>query len=352
MVMVASYYLELQQQLRLQPKVWLITGVAGFIGSNLLESLLRLGQTVVGVDDFSTGYDTNLKDVREKVGEEAWCRFKFIPGNITDFDTCRTATNEIDYVLHQAGLGSVPLSIEDPVRANQVNVDGCLNMLVAARDAGVKRFVYATSSAVYGDDPHLPKIESSIGQALSPYSITKYVNELYANIFTQLYGLKCIGLRYFNVFGPRQDPNGAYAAVIPQWFASLLRGDKIYINGDGETSRDFCYVGDVVQANILAACAEHPEAVAQVYNVGRGCSTTLNQLFDLIQQQSTAISKAYKKSRPVYRDFRVGDIPHSVANIEKAKSLLKYSPEYSIEAGLKHACKWYLDEMNALCCKQ
>jgi UDP-N-acetylglucosamine 4-epimerase len=343
--MASTHYLKLQQQLRSQPNVWLITGVAGFIGSNLLESLLHLGQTVVGLDDFSTGYEYNLQDVREKVGEEAWSRFKMVSGDVTNLDTCRMATNGVNYVLHQAGLGSVPLSVADPIRANQVNVDGCLNMLVAARDAGVKRFVYATSSAVYGDDPRLPKLEISIGQALSPYSITKYVNELYANIFTQLYGLECIGLRYFNVFGPRQDPDGAYSAVIPKWFASLLRGEKVYINGDGENSRDFCYVEDVVQANLLAACVDRPEAISQVYNIGGGHSTTLNHLFELIQEQVLQVSSTLTTTTPTHRQFREGDIRHSVAHIGKAKELLKYAPAYSVKEGLQKAANWYFGEI-------
>lgn len=336
-----SYYLELQKQLQSRPKVWLVTGVAGFIGSNLLETLLKLGQTVVGLDDFSTGFVHNLEDVQQRVDAAAWARFKMIQGDITDISVCRSATTGVDYVLHQAGLGSVPLSIEDPIRANQVNVDGCLNMLVAARDAGVKRFVYATSSAVYGDDPHLPKVEPCIGQALSPYSITKYVNELYANIFSQIYSLECIGLRYFNVFGPRQDPNGAYSAVIPKWFSNILKDEKVYINGDGETSRDFCYVDDVVQANIVAACTPNDDAVGQVYNVGRGDKTTLNQLFDLIQEQVLSLSGTLEPHMPSYREFRSGDIRHSVASIGKAVGFLGYEPTYTVREGLNQAALWY-----------
>jgi UDP-N-acetylglucosamine 4-epimerase len=338
-----SSYLQQQEALKAEPKVWLITGVAGFIGSNLLENLLLLNQKVVGIDNFRTGHARNLEDVRNRVSHDTWSQFDFFAGDITNLDHCRTLTTGVDYVLHQAGLGSVPLSIEDPITANQINVSGSLNMLVAARDAQVKRFVYATSSAVYGNDSSLPKLEAVIGQPLSPYSVTKYVNEIYANLFTRLYGLECIGLRYFNVFGPRQDPDGPYSAVIPKWFSAFLKKQPVFINGDGSTTRDFCYVDDVAQANILAATAQSPAAIGEVYNIGCGKSTTLNQLFHLIQEQATQFDLSVKQEQPIYQDFRMGDILHSVANIEKASKLLGYQPIFSIQEGLQKASNWYFN---------
>lgn len=334
-------YIERQVDLKTEPRVWLITGVAGFIGSNLLEKLLQLNQVVIGIDNFSTGHAQNLEDVKSRVDDTAWAKFKFVEGDITNLDHCKLVTNAVDYVLHQAGLGSVPLSVEDPITANMINVNGSLNMLVAARDANVKRFVYATSSAVYGDDITLPKVEALIGQALSPYSTTKYVNEIYANLFTRLYGLECIGLRYFNVFGPRQDPDGPYSAVIPQWFSAFLKKRPVYINGDGLNTRDFCYVDDVVQANILAAITQSKNAVGEVYNIGYGKSTDLNQLFSLIREQVTHFNSDFVQEKPFYRDFRVGDILHSVANIEKASKLLGYQPNFSVQDGLLNASSWY-----------
>lgn len=338
---MSSEYIQLQETLRTSPKVWLITGVAGFIGSNLLEKLLLLNQKVIGIDNFSTGHSHNLKDVRNRVGDAAWSQFNFFEGDITNLEHCRAVTKDVDYVLHQAGLGSVPLSIKDPITANQINVSGSLNMLVAARDAQVKRFVYATSSAVYGNDSSLPKVEDVIGQALSPYSVTKYVNEIYANLFTHLYSLECIGLRYFNVFGPRQDPNGPYSAVIPKWFTTFLKKQPVYINGDGLITRDFCYVDDVSQANILAAGVQSKEAVGEVYNVGYGQSTSLNELFELIREQVAQYVSSVKQEIPVYQDFRTGDILHSVADIQKAKKLLGYQPTCSVQEGLHKASDWY-----------
>jgi UDP-N-acetylglucosamine 4-epimerase len=321
------------------PKKWLVTGVAGFIGSNLLETLLKLGQTVVGIDNFSTGYVENLEHVREATGSNGmWERFTFLEGDIRNPRFCRTACAGVDFVLHQAALGSVPRSIQDPISAHESNLTGFVNMLVASRDTGVKRFIYASSSSVYGDDPDLPKVEDKIGNALSPYAVTKLSNELYAGVFARNFGLESIGLRYFNVFGPRQDPNGAYAAVIPKWFQALLKGDTVFINGDGETSRDFCFIENCVQANILSACAENPEAVNQVYNVACGRKTSLNELFEIIRELATpALDLA-----PVYRDFRPGDVRHSLADISKASRLLGYFPQVTVEQGLDKSAQWYV----------
>lgn len=330
-----------KQELLETPKTWLVTGVAGFIGSNLLEMLLKLGQTVVGLDNFATGHQRNLDEVKGLVSPEQWARFRFVEGDICDLDTCRSATAGVDYVLHQAALGSVPRSINDPITSNKANVDGFLNMLVAARDTGVKRFVYAASSSTYGDHPGLPKVEDVIGKPLSPYAVTKYVNELYADVFGRTYGLSTIGLRYFNVFGPRQDPNGAYAAVIPKWVSSLMSHEQVFINGDGETSRDFCYVVNNVQANLLAATANHDVAGGQVYNIAVGGRTTLNQLFDGIKSALSESGVDVLGVEPKYRDFRVGDVRHSLADVSKAKELLGYVPEYDVHEGLKQAIGWY-----------
>ena len=276
-------YQAAQQYLKEHQHHWLITGVAGFIGSNLLEALLRLNQKVTGLDNFSTGYRHNLEQVQELVGPEAWRNFTLIEGDIRKLEDCANACKNVDFVLHEAALGSVPRSIEDPILTNENNVSGFLNMLVASRDAHAKRFVYAASSSTYGDHPDLPKVESVIGKPLSPYAVTKYVNELYADVFARCYGTESIGLRYFNIFGPRQDPNGAYAAVIPQWVAALIRNQTLYINGDGETSRDFCFIDNVVQANLLAALADNPEAANQVYNVALNERTSLNQLYEMMR---------------------------------------------------------------------
>src|SRR5689334_22601234 len=299
-------------------RTWLVTGVAGFIGSNLLEALLSLGQDVVGLDNFSTGFQHNLDQVEAAVGPEAWSRFRFIEGDIRDLDTCREACAGVEVVLHEAALGSVPRSIDDPLTSHACNVTGFLNMLVAARDAGVKRFVYAASSAAYGDWPGLPKVEETIGRPLSPYGAGKYMNELYADVFGRCYGLETVGLRYFNVFGPRQDPDGAYAAVIPKWIAAMLRGETVYINGDGETARDFCFIDNVVQANILAATARNPEAVNRVYNVALGDQTSLNELFGYLRDLLEARDATFECAPAVYRDFRPGDVRFSRADISKA----------------------------------
>jgi UDP-N-acetylglucosamine/UDP-N-acetylgalactosamine 4-epimerase len=340
-------YPQLQERLRTRPATWLITGVAGFIGSNLLETLLKLGQNVVGLDNFATGHRHNLDEVRTLVGEGAWGRFRFIEGDIRDLETCRAACAGVDYVLHQAALGSVPRSLEDPITTNGANIDGFLNILVAARDAGVKGFVYAASSSTYGDHPGLPKLEETIGKPLSPYAVTKLVNELYAEVFARCYGFKTIGLRYFNIFGRRQDPEGAYAAVIPKWFAGLIQGEALYINGDGETSRDFCYIDNCVQANLLAATVENDEARNQVYNVAFGERTSLNQLFELIQQRVVTRFPNAATAKPVYRDFRAGDVRHSLADIDKAQRLLGYAPEFSVRQGLDEAAEWYMDSLTA-----
>lgn len=336
-----SRYEQAQAQLREAPKVWLITGVAGFIGSNLLETLLKLDQAVVGLDNFATGHQRNLDEVRGLVSETQWARFRFIEADIRDEQACRQACEGVDYVLHQAALGSVPRSIADPITSNAANITGCLNMLVAARDAGVKSFTYAASSSTYGDHPALPKVEENIGKPLSPYAVTKYVNELYADVFARAYGFTTIGLRYFNVFGRRQDPNGAYAAVIPKWAAALIDGEVVFINGDGETSRDFCYVANAVQANILAATAKDAEARNQVYNVAVGDRTTLNQLFGLLRD-GLGQEGVRSDARPTYRDFRAGDVRHSQADVGKASRLLGYVPTHTLNQGLDEALSWYV----------
>ena len=334
-------YLNLQGQLQTQPQTWLITGVAGFIGSHLLETLLGLGQRVVGLDNFATGHWHNLDAVRAIVGSAAWARFNFIEGDIRNLADCQRACAGVDRVLHQAALGSVPRSIADPITTNAANVTGFLNMLVAARDAGVKRFVYAASSSTYGDHPALPKVEHTIGKPLSPYAVTKYVNELYADVFGRCYGLGTIGLRYFNVFGPRQDPNGAYAAVVPKWAAAMLSGQPVLINGDGETSRDFCFVANAVQANLLAAMTTDKGAVNQVYNVAVGDQTTLNGLHQMLAVALAAAQPGLVALAPEYRDFRAGDVRHSRADIGKAGDQLGYRPSHDIQSGLAVAAGWY-----------
>lgn len=327
--------------LQAQPRRWLVTGCAGFIGSNLLEALLAAGQEVVGLDNFATGHRHNLDEVQRKVGEQAWSRFKFIEGDIRNADSCRVAVQGVDHVLHQAALGSVPRSLADPITTDEVNIGGFLRMLVAARDAKVKSFIYAASSSTYGDHPGLPKVEDRIGKPLSPYAVTKYVNELYADVFTRAYGVPSVGLRYFNVFGRRQDPQGAYAAVIPRWIAAMIRNEEVVINGDGETSRDFCYIENVIQANILAAVADE-QGLNQVYNVAYGGRTTLNQLFEYLVANLRGQGLAYDRP-PRHGDFRAGDVRHSQADISKAATLLGYAPRYDIQAGLKEAMSWYVD---------
>lgn len=338
-----NQYQTVCEQLKRAPKRWLITGVAGFIGSNLLETLLKIDQKVVGLDNFTTGHQHNLDEVRANVTVEQWSNFDFIEGDIRQFTDCQKACNGVDYVLHQAALGSVPRSIADPIKTNDTNISGFLNMLTAARDAAVASFTYAASSSTYGDHPALPKVEENIGKPLSPYAVTKYVNELYADVFARSYGFKAIGLRYFNVFGQRQDPNGAYAAVIPKWTASMIAGNDVFINGDGETSRDFCFIGNTVQANILAATAAE-EAKNQVYNVAVGDRTTLNDLYAAIQVALLENSINYKKPA-VYREFRAGDVRHSQASIAKIQQALGYAPEYPIAEGIQLAMRWYVNNL-------
>jgi len=338
-----SKYEKTKTKLEKKPKTWLITGVAGFIGSNLLETLLKLGQCVVGLDNFSTGYQKNLDEVKSSLNPEQWERFSFIEGDIQNLQDCRVACESVELVLHQAALGSVPRSIDDPITTNANNINGFLNMLVAARDAGVERFVYAASSSTYGDYPDLPKVEDKIGKPLSPYAVTKVVNELYADVFAKVYGVEAIGLRYFNVFGRRQNSNGAYAAVIPKWAAALIAEDDVFINGDGETSRDFCYIDNVVQANILTATTDNPNAVNQVYNVALGDSTTLNALYGEIRDQLSIRFPHLSGAKAMYRDFRAGDVRHSLADITKSTALFGYEPTHRLREGLREALKWYVD---------
>ena len=337
-------YQQLLAALPQAPRTWLITGVAGFIGSNLLETLLRLDQRVVGLDNFATGHRKNLAEVQTLVSPAQWARFGFIEGDIRELADCRRACEGVDCVLHQAALGSVPRSIEDPLATNAANITGFLNMLVAARDARVHSFTYAASSSTYGDHPGLPKVEDVIGKPLSPYAVTKYVNELYADVFARSYGLETIGLRYFNVFGPRQDPDGAYAAVVPKWAASLLKGQTVFINGDGESSRDFCFVDNAVQANLLAATVAPGAARNQVYNVAVGDRTTLNALFSLLRQNLAAHGVG-ADVQPVYRDFRSGDVRHSQADVSKAQRLLGYAATHRMAQGIAAAMPWYLEHV-------
>lgn len=362
-----TLYEQIQAELSQAPKTWLVTGVAGFIGSHLLETLLKLNQRVVGLDNFASGYQRNLDEVQTLVTPAQWSNFQFVQGDIRKLDDCREAMTwtasvgatpslrlSVDQVLHQAAMGSVPRSLEDPIATNDTNVSGFLNMLIAARDAKVQSFTYAASSSTYGDHPALPKVEENIGKPLSPYAVTKYVNELYADVFARSYGFNTIGLRYFNVFGPRQDPNGAYAAVIPKWTDALLKGEPVYINGDGETSRDFCFVANVVQANLLAAAATNPDALNQVYNVALGDRTTLNQLFFALRDSLTQIVTSSQaragiaNAHPYYRQFREGDVRHSQADITKAKIQLGFAPEFEISTGIQAAMPWYFSHITQL----
>jgi UDP-N-acetylglucosamine/UDP-N-acetylgalactosamine 4-epimerase len=335
-------YDTLKIQLKASPKIWLITGAAGFVGSNLLEALLELDQQVVGLDNFSTGHQRNLDEIKKSVTPAQWQRFRFQNGDVRDSATCEKACEGVDYILHQAALGSVPRSIENPVATNQTNINGFLNMLVAARDAKVKRFVYAASSSTYGDHPDLPKIEHRIGKPLSPYAVTKLVNELYADVFANTYGFKTIGLRYFNIFGRRQDPNSAYAAVIPKWIHAMINNSPVYINGDGETSRDFCYIKNAIQANLLAATTENDSATNQVYNVAVGDRTCLNQLYEHLRNFLVDQFPHLQEAKVIYRDFRAGDVRHSLADISKARELLGYEPSHRIVEGIKEALEWYV----------
>jgi UDP-N-acetylglucosamine 4-epimerase len=345
-LVISAPYQRLRDNLVSSPKKWVITGVAGFIGSNLLQELLSLGQTVVGVDNFSTGHRTNLDDAL--AGPlEASARFRMVEGDIRDLETCRTACEGADYVLHHAALGSVPWSMDDPLRTNTVNVDGFINMLVAAKDAGIKRIVYASSSAVYGDTADYPQVENSLGRPLSPYAASKSVNETYAAAFQMSYGLESIGLRYFNVFGRRQDPAGAYAAVIPRWIATLLRGERCRIFGDGETTRDFCYIANVLQANLLAATVSNTEATCQAYNVACADSVSLNQLFQMMRDRLAHNDSRFSSAVPQYDPFRPGDIRFSCASIAKAREMLSFEPTHNVEDGLAEALDWYVDRARA-----
>ncbi|MEZ5571789.1 MAG: SDR family oxidoreductase [Halioglobus sp.] len=336
-----SAFEALEPQLLQQPRKWLVTGAAGFIGSHLVERLLTLGQEVIGLDNFATGFAANLEAVRVNVGPHNWSRMEFLEADICDPKACEQATRGVQYVLHQAALGSVPRSIADPLQTNRANVEGFLNVLIAARNAKVKRFVYAASSSTYGDHPGLPKVEELIGKPLSPYAVTKYVNELYADVFSRTYDMDCIGLRYFNVFGPRQDPQGAYAAVIPRWFEQLCKGVPPQINGDGETSRDFCFIDNTVQANLLAATSENPQSSNKVYNVAVGARTTLNELFRAIRSLLSQRDAAIAQIEPVYADFREGDVRHSQADISRASKLLGYQPSHSVDQGLAATSEWF-----------
>ena len=333
------------EEMKQSPKTWLVTGVAGFIGSNLAEFLLKHNQTVKGLDNFSTGHRHNLDDIKANVTKDQWQNFSFTEGDIKDYDICEAITKDVDIILHQAALGSVPRSIDDPVTSNLSNVTGFLNMLTAAKNNNVQRFVYASSSSVYGDSQELPKVEERTGNLLSPYAVTKYTNELYAGVFHKVYGFESIGLRYFNVFGKRQDPNGAYAAVIPKWVSALIHKEDVYINGDGETSRDFTYIANVIQSNILAGTTTNKEAFGEVFNAGIGGRLTLNELYDTINTKLEENLDGFIKQKPIYRDFRAGDIRHSNANIDKLKNATGYVPTHDIDQGLEESIKWYIENL-------
>lgn len=341
-------YEQIKINLQKNPKIWLVTGCAGFIGSNLIETLLKLNQKVLGLDNFATGHKYNLEHIKNSVTQQQWNNFIFVEGDITDYNTCIEVTKNVDIVLHQAALGSVPRSIDNPINSNASNVSGFLNMLTASKDNGVKRFVYASSSSVYGDSVELPKVESRTGNLLSPYAVTKYINELYMGVFYKCYGFESIGLRYFNVFGKRQDPNGAYAAVMPKWISQMLKGEDVFINGDGETSRDFTYIDNVVQANILAAITTNLDAIAKAYNIAAGGRETLNNLFNAIRNGLEEKIPKLKIEDAIYRDFRAGDIRHSNANIQQAKELLGYEPTHTLEQGLKESLEWYINDIKGV----
>jgi UDP-N-acetylglucosamine 4-epimerase len=336
-----SSYEQTKSILRSDPKTWAITGVAGFIGSHLLEELLNLNQRVIGLDNFQTGHEQNLNEVRALTGEARWANFRLIEGDIREPESCAWVCEGCDFVLHQAALGSVPRSMAEPSVTHEANVTGCLNMMIAARDADVKRFVFASSSAVYGDSPELPRVEDRLGRPLSPYAATKCMNEAYAELFSRVYGLPCIGLRYFNVFGPRQDPAGPYAAVIPKWTLALLRNEPVYINGDGETSRDFCFVKDAVQANLLAATTPNLKAIDRCYNIAMSERVTLNELFEMLKSGAQKKSTALAGLQPIYQEFRDGDVRHSLADISNARQCLGFEPQYRLMEGLELALDWY-----------
>jgi UDP-N-acetylglucosamine/UDP-N-acetylgalactosamine 4-epimerase len=344
---IAARYEAVQAELQAAPRRWLVTGAAGFIGSALLEKLLELGQGVVALDNLSTGFRHNLDDVRDRVGDEAWSRCRFLEGDLLDLDACQEVCRDVDFVLHQAALGSVPRSLADPIATNASNITGFLNILVAARNASVRRFVYAASSSTYGDSAELPKVEERIGNPLSPYAVTKYVNELYAKVFGRAYDMQTVGLRYFNVFGRRQDPGGAYAAVIPKWVSNLLHGQRCLVNGDGETSRDFTYIENVVQANPLAATAEAEGVAGEVFNVACGDRTTLNELYRWIHDGLRQLRPDLPAVAPKYGPFRPWDVRHSVASIEKGRAALGYAPSHGVKDGLAAALDWYAASLSA-----
>jgi len=341
-------YAEIKELLKKTSQTWLVTGCAGFIGSNLVETLLKLNQKVVGLDNFSTGHKYNLEQIKNSVTQEEWLNFAFTEGDISNYETCVSITQNVDIILNQAALGSVPRSIDDPIISNNSNVTGFLNILTAAKNNNVKRFIYASSSSVYGDSEELPKVEENLGNLLSPYAVTKYINELYMGVFYKCYGFESIGLRYFNVFGKRQDPEGAYAAVMPKWISAMLNEEDVYINGDGETSRDFTYIDNVVQANIMAAMTKNTEAFAKAYNTAAGGRETLNNLFESIKKELEKRLPELKIKAPIYRDFRAGDIRHSNANIDSAKKLLEYEPTHTLEEGLEESITWYINDIKGI----
>ncbi len=342
-----NYINKVKKSLKAKPKRWLVTGAAGFIGSNLVESLLKLNQKVIAIDNFSTGHRYNLEDVKDSVNSKQWDNLTFVEMDIRDLDRCKAIAKDVDIILHQAALGSVPRSINDPITSNDSNVTGFLNLLNAAKDNGIKRFVYASSSSVYGDSKELPKVENRTGKLLSPYAVTKMVNELYADVFYKTYGIETIGLRYFNVFGKRQDPNGAYAAVMPKWISQILNGEDLYINGDGETSRDFTYIDNVVQMNILAGTTTNKDAFGKAFNTAAGGRETLNNLYKAIVSGIKQELPELKIKEPIYRDFRAGDIRHSNANIDLAKETLGYEPTHTLADGLKESIAWYIKDLKA-----
>ncbi|MDZ4660828.1 MAG: SDR family oxidoreductase [Pseudomonadota bacterium] len=330
------------------PRLWLVTGVAGFIGSHLLEELLKLNQKVIGLDNFITGFESNLDEVKSLVSAKQWKNFSFFKGDITSIEDCKKVfALRPEFVLHQAALGSVPRSIENPIATNHHNVTGFLNVIEFAKNVRVKGFVYASSSAVYGDHPELPKVEERIGNCLSPYAVSKKIDEQYADVFNLNYGFRAIGLRYFNVFGARQSPNGPYAAVIPKWIDALAGEQTVLINGDGETSRDFCYVKNVVQANILAAAGQTKTNAPKIFNIACGDRTTLNELYRILKDLLVSINPNVKNAKATYQDFRAGDVKHSLADISNAKQFLGYEPKVKIGEGLKECFAWYLSTPKA-----
>lgn len=342
-----STYEKLLEKIAGTQRTWLVTGVAGFIGSNLLEALLMHDQSVVGIDNFSTGSRGNFDQVKEIVGDVRWRNFRFIEGDLRSLDDCRNACEGVDIVLHQAALGSIPRSMDDPIGTHESNLSGFLNTLVAARDSGVSRFVYASSSSVYGDNPRQPKIESQTGRLLSPYALTKMANELYADVFARCYEMPSVGLRYFNIFGPRQTADNAYAAVIPTWVSAMLHNETVYVNGDGKTARDFCYVDNAVQANLLAAMVDDPAALNQVYNVAVNAQTSLDELFVMIRGMLSQHYPRFQNLLPVYRDFRPGDVRFSQADISKAHRLLGYQPTIRVKQGIERTIEWHIARVAA-----